>query len=150
MSNTQPLNYLQEKQHKGILNWILTTDHKRIGILYMYSLLTFFFVGVILGFLMRLELLAPCKTIMEAQTYNAAFTLHGVIMVFLFVIPGVPAVFGNFFLPIFIGAKDVAFPKLNLLSWWIYVAGAIIALLTLVVGDGPPDTGWTFYAPYSV
>jgi len=150
MSNEQTLNYLQEKHHKGIFAWILSTDHKRIGLLYMYSLLAFFLAGVTFGFLMRLELIAPGETIMEAQTYNGVFTMHGVIMIFLFVIPGVPAVFGNFFLPILIGAKDVAFPKLNLLSWWIYVFGALIALSTLVVGEGLPDTGWTFYAPYSV
>lgn len=135
---------------KGLLSWIFSTDHKRIGLLYLYSIGTFFLVGVILGVLMRLELIAPGKTIMEAQTYNQVFTLHGVIMIFLFIIPSIPAIFGNFMLPIMIGTDDVAFPKLNLMSWWIYILGAVLALSTLVIGNGPADTGWTFYAPYSV
>ncbi len=138
------------KRSKGLLSWILSIDHKRIGILYMVSLLSFFAVGVGLGFLMRLELIAPGKTIVEPDTYNAFFTLHGMIMIFLFIIPGIPAIFGNFFLPLQIGARDVAFPKLNLLSWWIYVAGAILAVLSLFTFGGTPDTGWTFYVPYSV
>ncbi len=117
--------------------------------MYMYLIMTFFAIGAILGLLMKLELIAPGKTIMEAQTYNGFFTLHGIIMIFLIVIPGLPAVFGNFFLPILIGAKDVAFPRLNLLSWYIYVLGAIIAISSQFFGGGPPDTGWTFYAPYS-
>ncbi|MBN1339809.1 MAG: cytochrome c oxidase subunit I [Bacteroidales bacterium] len=148
ISATRPVNFFQEK--KGIMSWLFTTDHKRLGLMYLYVIGGFFLVGVLLGFLMRLELIAPGRTIMEAQTYNQVFTLHGVIMIFLFIIPSVPAVFGNFFLPIMIGTDDVAFPRLNLLSWWIYVIGAIFALLTLVVGEGPADTGWTFYAPYSV
>ena len=114
-------------KHKGLLGWILSTDHKRIGILYMVAILSFFMVGVTFGFLMRLELIAPGRTIMDAQTYNSFFTLHGVIMIFLFVIPGIPAVFGNFFLPILIGAKDVSFPRLNLLSWYLYVIGGCLA-----------------------
>ncbi len=144
------VDYLEYKgKHKGILAWILSTDHKRIGILYLVSLSTFFIVGVALGFLMRFEMLSQGKTIVDAQTYNALFTLHGIIMVFLFIIPGIPAVFGNFFLPIQIGAKDVAFPRLNLLSWWLYVIGAIFALSSLFLSGGPIDTGWTFYIPYS-
>ena len=99
---------------------------------------------------MRLELIAPGPTIVEPNTYNALFTLHGVIMIFLFIIPGIPAALGNFFLPIQIGAPDVAFPRLNLLSWWLYMIGAAIALSSLFAGGGPPDTGWTFYAPYSI
>lgn len=136
-------------KYKGILGWILSTDHKRIGLLYLYTMMVFFGVGVILGLLMKFELLAPGKTIMEAQTYNSFFTVHGVIMIFVIVIPGIPAVFGNFLLPIMIGAKDVAFPRLNLFSWYIYVAGIVIVLVSLLAGDGAPDTGWTFYAPYS-
>lgn len=144
------VDYLEYKgKHKGILAWILSTDHKRIGILYLVSLTTFFIVGVILGFLMRFEMLSQGKTIVDAQTYNALFTLHGIIMIFLFIIPGIPAVFGNFFLPIQIGAKDVAFPRLNLLSWWLYIIGAIFALSSLFLSGGPIDTGWTFYIPYS-
>lgn len=146
----KPLNFLEDSGgKKGIFAWITSTDHKRIGLLYLYSLMIFFFGGVLLGILMRLELMNPGKDIVEAQTYNGLFTLHGVIMIFLFVIPGVPAVFGNIALPLLLGAKDVAFPKLNLLSWYLYIAGALLALSTLLVGEGPPDTGWTFYAPYS-
>ncbi len=99
---------------------------------------------------MRLELISPGETIVSAQTYNKFFTLHGVIMVFLFIIPGIPAVFGNFFLPILIGAKDVAFPRLNLFSWYLYLTGGLLALLSIVMPGGPADTGWTFYIPYSV
>lgn len=135
---------------KGILGWILSTDHKRIGLLYLGAIAVFFITGVILGILMRLELIAPGKTIMEPQTYNTIFTLHGVIMIFLFIIPGIPAIFGNFFLPLQIGAKDVAFPRLNLLSWWIYMIGAVLVLISLFLPGGPLDTGWTFYIPYSV
>ena len=102
------------------------------------------------GFLMRLELIAPGRTIMDAQTYNSFFTLHGVIMIFLFVIPGIPAVFGNFFLPILIGAKDVAFPRLNLMSWYLYIIGGLLAVISIIMPGGPMDTGWTFYIPYSV
>jgi len=137
-------------KYSGILSWLLTTDHKRIGLMYLVSILFFFLVGIILGVLMRLELLTPGRTIMSAQTYNSLFTLHGVIMIFLFIIPGLPAIFGNFFLPIQIGARDVAFPRLNLLSYYIYVIGAILALISLFLPGGPIDTGWTFYIPYSV
>lgn len=142
------VNYLEAK--KGIMSWLFSVDHKRIGLMYLYALITFFLVGVTLGLLMRYELLNPGKDLVEAKTYNQIFTLHGVIMIFLFIIPSIPAVFGNFFLPIMLGTDDVSFPKLNLLSWWVYIIGAIMALSTLVFGDGPADTGWTFYAPYSV
>lgn len=134
---------------KGLWAWIFSTDHKRIGLLYLYSIMTFFAVGVSLGLLMKLELIAPGKTIVNAQTYNSLFTVHGVIMIFLIIIPGLPATFGNFLLPLQIGAEDVAFPRLNLLSWYIYVAGAFLVLISLFTGGGAPDTGWTFYAPYS-
>ncbi len=148
-TNNQP-SFLEHKgKYKGIFAWIFTTDHKRIGLLYLYSLMTFFIVGATLGLLMKLELIAPGKTIMGAKTYNGIFTLHGITMIFLIVIPGIPAVFGNFMLPLMIGAKDVAFPRLNLLSWWIYILGAIVALSSQFLKNGPPDTGWTFYAPYS-
>lgn len=141
-------NFFQAK--KGLFSWIFTLDHKRIGLLYLYSVGSFFIVGLLLGLLMRLELLNPGRDWIEPQTYNQVFTLHGVIMIFLFIIPSIPAVFGNFFLPLLIGTDDVAFPRLNLFSWWLYVIGALFALSTLVFGDGPADTGWTFYAPYSV
>jgi len=135
---------------KGIASWLLTTDHKRIGILYLSAMITFFLVGMTFGFFMRLEHMTMGPTIMKPTTYNALFTLHGVIMIFLFVIPGLPAVFGNFFLPIMIGAPDVAFPRLNLMSWYLFMSGACIALTSLFTGGGPPDTGWSFYVPYSV
>lgn len=144
-------NYLNNPPgRKGILGWIFSTDHKRIGLLYMYSMFTFFAIGMILGILMRLELLTPGETIMSAETYNSLFTLHGVIMIFLFIVPGIPAVLGNIMLPLQLGAQDVAFPRLNLLSWWIYIIGAIFAILSLVLSLSPPDTGWTFYVPYSL
>jgi cytochrome c oxidase subunit 1 len=137
-------------KYPGIFDWIFSTDHKRIGLLYMYAVLAFFLVGVGLGLTIRLELIAPGETIVSAQTYNELFTVHGVIMIFLFIIPGIPTIFGNLFLPIQIGAKDVAFPRLNLLSWWLYITGAILALTSLFTGGGPPDTGWTFYVPFSI
>ena len=134
----------------GIMSWIFSTDHKRIGILYLVSILTFFLVGVSIGLLMRLELILPGKTIVNAATYNSFFTLHGIIMIFLFIIPGITSSFGNFFLPIMIGARDVAFPRLNLLSWWLYITAGFIAISTIFLPGGPPDTGWTFYPPYSI
>ncbi len=146
MSNSTTLfaekNYFQEE--KGLFSWIFTKDHKRIALLYFYSIMGFFTVGVLLGFLMRLELFAPGKQVMEAHQYNQFFTLHGVIMIFLVIIPSIPAVFGNFILPLMLGTDDVAFPRVNLLSWWLYVIGAILALSTLVYGQGVADTGWTF------
>jgi len=144
-------SYLKyQGKHKRILGWLLTTDHKRIGLLYLISMITFFLVGVTFGVLMKLEMLTPGRTIMNPETYNSLFTLHGVIMIFLFIIPGVPAVFGNFFLPIQLGAKDVAFPRLNLLSWYLYIIGAFMVLASLLFSGGPIDTGWTFYVPYSI
>jgi cytochrome c oxidase subunit 1 len=147
----EQLNYLQETGgRKGIFKWILSTDHKRIALLYLSVLSVFFIFAVFLGLAMKMELFSPGRQFYGAQTYNQLFTLHGVIMIFIFIIPGIPAIFGNFVLPLIIGAKDVAFPRLNLFSWYLYLAGTIIALLTLVVGKGGADTGWTFYAPYSV
>jgi hypothetical protein len=150
LKNTeQPSFYEHRGKHKGIFAWILSTDHKRIGLLYFYSIMTFFLIGATIGLLMKLELIAPGKTIVDAQTYNAFFTLHGIIMIFAVVIPGLPAVFGNFMLPIMIGANDVAFPRINLLSWYMYITGVSLVLISQFTGQGPPDTGWTFYAPYS-
>ncbi len=150
-TNGKHPSYLDyQGKHKGILGWLLSTDHKRIGILYLTTIISFFLVGVTFGFLMRLELIAPGKTIIDPQTYNSFFTLHGVIMIFLFVVPGIPAIFGNFFLPILIGARDVSFPRLNLLSWYLYVIGGLLAILSIILPGGPADTGWTFYIPYSV
>lgn len=135
---------------KGLIaSWLFSTDHKRIGILYMAGILSMLMVGMTLGLIIRLELIAPGKTLMEAQTYNVLFTMHGVIMIFFVVIPSIPAAFGNIILPLQLGAEDVAFPRLNLLSWWLYMAGMVLAVLSLFTGGGPPDTGWTFYVPFS-
>lgn len=142
--------YEYQGKHKGLMGWLLSTDHKKIALLYLITMLAFFAVAVVMGFLMRLEMLTTGPTIMAPDTYNSIFTLHGVIMIFLFIIPGLPAVFGNFFLPIQIGAKDVAFPRLNLLSWYLYIIGGAIAILSLFTGGGIMDTGWTFYVPYSI
>jgi len=142
--------YDDQGKYHGIFAWILSTDHKRIGLLYLFSILLFFSVAVFFGFLMRLKLIVPGFTLMSPQMYNVIFTLHGIIQIFLVVIPAIPAIFGNFFLPIQIGARDMAFPKVNLLSWWLYASGAIIVFLSLFTGGGPIDTGWTFYAPYSL
>ena len=131
----------------GVRSWLLTTDHKRIGLLYMVSLTLMFFVGGFMAVLMRLELLTPPGDLVTSDTYNKLFTMHGVIMVWFFLIPSIPAVLGNFILPLMIGAKDVAFPKLNLLSWYIYIAGALFTFYVVVAGG--VDTGWTFYTPFS-
>jgi cytochrome c oxidase subunit 1 len=138
-------NYL--KDPPGIKNWLFTLDHKRIGVLYLYGIMASFLLGGIFAMLLRLELLSPDQVIVDADTYNQFFTLHGAVMIFLFIIPSIPAALGNFVLPLMIGAKDVAFPRLNLASWYIYVAGAIICLYSIVAGGA--DTGWTFYTPYS-
>src|SRR5512133_18347 len=137
--NVSHISYLEhEGKYKGLLSWLLTTDHKKIGLLYLYCIIVFFFVAAILGLLMRVELFFPGETIMGPQTYNGMFTIHGIIMIFIIVIPALPAVFGNFFLPILIGARDVAFPKLNLASWYFFMAGAILAVLSLFTGGGAP------------
>ncbi len=153
MTQSEKYTHVSYREHqgkyKGIMAWLTTTDHKRIGLMYLFGIAVFFCVAAVLGLLMRIEKIAPGETIMDAATYNGIFTLHGVIMIFIVVIPGIAAVFGNFCLPIMIGAKDVMFPKLNLLSWYIYVIGAILGVLSQFMGDGPPDTGWTFYVPYS-
>ncbi|MCC6396723.1 MAG: cbb3-type cytochrome c oxidase subunit I [Bacteroidetes bacterium] len=142
--------YEDTGKRTGIRAWIFSTDHKRIGLLYLMTMGVFFLLAVAFGFVMRLEMLSPGKTVVEAQTYNTLFTLHGIMMIFLFIIPGLPAVFGNFFLPILIGAKDVFFPRLNLLSWWLFLAGGLLALVSVFLPGGAADTGWTFYVPYSV
>ena len=148
---TAELDFYHEKtRFKGIFGWIFSTDHKRIGILYLVTIISFFLVGMAIGVLMRLEMLNPENTIVTAQTYNTFFTLHGIIMIFLVVIPAFPAVFGNFFLPLMIGAKDVFFPRLNLLSWWLFIAGGTLALVSIFLPGGAADTGWTFYVPYSI
>ncbi len=134
----------------GILGWILSTDHKRIAILYLVCILSFFFTAVTLGVLMRIELASPGPTIMRPQTYNSLFTLHGIIQIFLVVIPAIPTILGNFFLPILIGTRDMAFPRLNLFSWYLYMTGAVLVFVSVFISGGPIDTGWTFYVPYSL
>lgn len=131
----------------SIKSWLLTKDHKRIGMMYLASVTFFFLVGGLFALLFRIELLTPEGDVFDADTYNKFFTLHGVIMIFFFLIPSIPATLGNFFLPIMLGAKDLAFPKINLLSYYIYVMAGIVALS--VLGTGGVDTGWTFYAPLS-
>ena len=128
-------------------SWLLTKDHKRIGLLYLFSVTAFFVLGGLFAAGIRLELLTPAGDFVESDTYNKMFTMHGVIMVFFFLIPAIPAVLGNFLVPIMIGAKDLAFPRLNLLSWYVYSAGGLFTLWALVTGG--VDTGWTFYTPYS-
>ena len=139
------VNYITSP--KGLKSWLTTLDHKRIGIMYLWAVLGAFLLGGIFALLLRIELLTPKETIMTAETYNKVFTLHGVIMVFLFIIPSIPAALGNFVLPLMLGAKDVAFPRLNLASYYIYVIGALFGVTAMVTGG--VDTGWTFYTPYS-
>ncbi len=138
-------NYLTS--HKGFLSWAFTLDHKRIGLMYLGSILFFFMIGGLLALGVRLELLTPKGDLFTDNTYNKVFTLHGAVMVFLFIVPSIPASFGNFFLPLMLGAKDVAFPRLNLLSFHIYFWGALILVYSIITGS--IDTGWTFYTPYS-
>jgi cytochrome c oxidase subunit 1 len=138
-------NYLTSTY--GVKSWLLTRDHKRIALLYLASINVFFFLGGVFALLIRLELLTPEGDLVQAETYNKLFTMHGVTMIFFFMIPAIPAVLGNFFIPMMVGAKDLAFPRLNLLSWYIYVAGALFTFWAIV--HGGVDTGWTFYTPYS-
>ncbi len=138
-------NYLNTSY--TLWSWLFTIDHKRIAILYLVSTGIFFFIGGLAAAVVRLELITPGADLLQADTYNKTFTLHGVVMVFLFLIPVIPAVLGNFLLPIMIGAKDLAFPRLNLASWYIYMLGGLFAIITVILGG--VDTGWTFYTPYS-
>jgi cytochrome c oxidase subunit 1 len=128
-------------------SWLLTRDHKRIALLYLAGITLFFALGGVFALLIRLELLTPRGDLVEAETYNKLFTMHGVAMVFFFLIPSIPAVLGNFLVPLMIGAKDLAFPRINLLSWYIYMLGGIFTLTAVI--SGGVDTGWTFYTPYS-
>ncbi|MBI3245861.1 MAG: cbb3-type cytochrome c oxidase subunit I [Deltaproteobacteria bacterium] len=145
---------LQEPERRTYLNaghtlssWLLTVDHKRIGIMYLIAVTSFFLVGALFAALVRLELTTPAGDLLSADLYNKAFTMHGVVMVFFVLIPSVPATLGNFLIPIMIGARDVAFPRLNLFSWYLFMAGGLFALSAAVTGG--VDTGWTFYTPYS-
>ncbi len=138
-------NYLSHA--RGLRSWLFTLDHKRIGVMYLVSVLASFLLGGILALLVRTELLTPQHTVMGADTYNIVFTLHGATMIFLFIIPGVPGSIGNFVLPMMLGAKDVAFPRLNLASYYMWLIGAVFTLIAIAMGG--VDTGWTFYTPYS-
>lgn len=138
-------NYLNAQT--TVRSWLTTTDHKRIGVMYLVATTLAMMLGGILALLIRIELVSPERTIMNAMMYNRMFTLHGIIMVWLFMIPVIPSAFGNFLVPLMIGARDVAFPRLNLASFYIYVVGALVVLTGAVAGGA--DTGWTFYPPYS-
>ena len=141
----EPKNYLNAET--GLKSWLLTKDHKRIAILYLIVVSLFFALGGIFAGLIRMELATPAGDLFDSNTYNKVFTMHGIIMVFFFLIPSIPAVLGNFFLPMMIGAKDLAFPRINLLSWYIYLLGGCFTLYVLITGG--VDTGWTFYTPFS-
>ncbi len=144
-TETNEPSYLTAK--RGLASWLLTVDHKRIGLMYGCSVVLFMIIGGIMALLFRTELWSPTKNFIDADTYNQFFTIHGAIMVFMVIIPAVPAALGNFVLPLQIGAKDVAFPKLNLMSYYVFVTGAAMAVCSIVFGG--IDTGWTFYTPYS-
>ncbi|KAA0224747.1 MAG: Cytochrome c oxidase polypeptide I+III [Fimbriimonadales bacterium] len=131
----------------SIKSWLTTLDHKRIGILYLVAITIFFMVGGFMALLIRTELATPQGDLLSSDQYNRAFTMHGVVLIFFFLLPSTPAVLGNFLLPIMIGARDVAFPKLNLASWYAFMIGGTLGVISLVLGG--IDTGWTFYAPYS-
>ena len=139
------LNYLS-RDH-SVRSWLLTTDHKRIGLLYLWTIILFFTIASVAAAMMRIELLTPQGDLVTSETYNKLFTIHGVLMVWFFLIPSIPAVLGNFVIPLMIGARDVAFPRLNLMSWYIFIFGGALALWSLI--HGGVDTGWTFYTPYS-
>ena len=132
---------------RGLLSWFTSTDHKRIAILFLFSITFFFAVGGIAATLMRLELATPGGDLLEADEYNRTFSLHGIIMVWFFLIPSIPTVFGNFLIPAMVGARDMAFPRLNLASWYVFMAGGLLTVLAVFFGG--VDTGWTFYTPYS-
>ena len=138
-------HYLNEET--GVLSWLLTTDHKRIGLLYIASITVFFALGGLFALLIRLQLLSPHGLIVDSETYNKLFSMHGIIMVWFFLIPSIPNTLGNFLIPMMLGAKDVAFPKLNLLSWYVFNLGALLTLYAIFAGG--VDTGWTFYTPFS-
>jgi len=144
-SSQSPVNYLNATY--GIKSWLLTTDHKRIALLYLASITVMFLIGGIAAVLMRIQLIEPQGALVQPETYNKLFSMHGIVMVFFFLIPSIPAVLGNFLVPMMIGARDLAFPRINLLSWYLYIIGSIFVLYAIM--SGGIDTGWTFYEPYS-
>ena len=141
----RPADYLHERH--TLRSWFFTIDHKRIALLYLFAITVFFVIGAVAAGLVRLSLVVPNGQIFTNDTYNKLFTIHGVVMVWFFLIPSIPATFGNFLIPLMIGAKDLAFPRLNLLSWYVFVTGALFTVADIIVGG--VDTGWTFYAPLS-
>jgi len=132
--------YADKGRYPGIWGWLFSTDHKRIGILYLVSIAVFFSAAVVLGVLMRVHML-PGMKLLTAEQYNQFFSLHGIIQIFLVVIPAVPTIFGNFFLPILIGARDMAFPRLNLFTWYLYITGSILVFISVFSGGGAVDAG---------
>jgi cytochrome c oxidase subunit 1 len=157
--STENLDHVPDRSHRDepsssylsagytLRSWLLTVDHKRIALLYLFGVTFFFIIGGILAFLIRLELITPKGDLVSSDTYNRLFTQHGIIMIFLFLVPAIPGVFGNFLIPLMIGARDLAFPKINLASWYMYMAGGALTLIAMATGG--VDTGWTFYTPYS-
>ena len=139
------MNYLNVNY--GVKSWLLTRDHKRIALLYLGAVTLFFFIGGAAAVIFRIELLTPQGDLVQAETYNKLFTMHGIVMIFLFLIPAIPAVLGNFLVPMMLGARDLAFPRLNLASWYVFVTGGLFLLGAMLAGG--VDTGWTFYTPYS-
>jgi len=154
MSEVQPIEGQNKQEEPNYLNWsytikswLLTVDHKRIAMLYLVSITLFFIVGGVAAMAIRAELVTPKADLFSPDTYNRIFSAHGIVMIFFFLIPSIPATLGNFLIPLMIGAKDLAFPRLNLLSWYVYIAAGTLAVTALVLGG--VDTGWTFYTPYS-
>src|ERR1700712_1540653 len=143
--DAEHVNYLTDE--KTIWSWLFTTDHKRIALLYFASITMFFFLGGAAAAVMRLNLMSPDGLIVDHKTYNRLFTLHGVVMVWFFLVPAIPVTLGNFIVPLMLGARDLAFPKLNLISWYLFMAGGLFAPYSLFAGG--LDTGWTFYTPLS-
>src|ERR1700690_3552998 len=149
-ASTEPLvgrtpNYLNAEH--TVKSWLLTTDHKRIALLYLVSITLMFVLGGIFAMLIRIELITPQGDLLSSDSYNRAFSMHGIIMIFFFLVPSIPATLGNFLVPMMVGARDLAFPRINLLSWYLYIAAATVMLYVMVTGG--VDTGWTFYAPFS-
>jgi cytochrome c oxidase subunit I len=144
--NVMPEEHYLNVDH-SLKSWLLSVDHKRIGILYLITISFMFFIGGIFATLVRLELLTPAGDLLQSDTYNKVFTMHAVFMIFFFLVPSIPTTLGNFLLPLMIGAKDVAFPRLNLFSWYIFTFGALFAIVAMITGG--VDTGWTFYTPLS-
>ena len=149
-ASTEPLvdrttDYLNAEH--SVKSWLLTTDHKRIALLYLVSITLMFVLGGIFAMLIRIELITPQGDLLSSDSYNRAFSMHGIIMIFFFLVPSIPATLGNFLVPMMVGARDLAFPRINLLSWYLYIAGAFLMLY--VMATGGVDTGWTFYAPFS-